>query len=116
MNIDERRVKEIVLSTVTKCGSCGREYTIENVSILGHEEELWFLMIVCDGCNSRGLIAALIKEQKQRPMITELSEEQFSKFAAKVGADDVLAMHEFLKGFDGDFVNLFDKKEGAHGV
>jgi hypothetical protein len=108
---DEQYIKEIVLSTVEKCGSCGRDYVSENVSVLGHEEELWFLMIVCDGCQSRGLVAALIKDQKRPQVIGDVIEAKTQKVAGKVTSDDVDAMHKFLEDFDGDFRSHFDGKK-----
>ncbi|MBI2955243.1 MAG: hypothetical protein HYY30_13090 [Chloroflexi bacterium] len=108
---DEKYIKEVVLSTVEKCGACGRAYSFDNVTILGHEEELWFLMVVCDGCNIRGLIAALIKEHKRPQVITDLIEGESVKFAGKVTTDDVAAVRDFLNDFDGDFASLFGKRE-----
>lgn len=110
MTGDEKYIKEIVLSSVAKCGACGREYLFDNVSVLGHEEELWFLMIVCDGCNSRGLIAALVKENKRAQVISDLIEGESENFSAKVTSDDVTSMRHFLEEFDGDFASLFGKK------
>lgn len=111
MTGDEKYVKEIVLSKVEKCGACGREYAFDNVSVLGHEEELWFLMIVCDGCNSRGLIAALIKDHRRSEVISDLIDGESERFARRVTSEDVVAIREFLEEFDGDFASLFGKKE-----
>ncbi len=112
MSEDEELIRQVVLSTVGKCGTCGRPYDLENVSVLGHEEELWFLMVVCNRCNSRGLIAALVKEQKKPPIITDLSEKELERFRreGKISPDDVLDMHRFLEEFDGDFADLFSKR------
>lgn len=100
-----------MLSTVEKCGSCGRDYVSDNVSVLGHEEELWFLMIVCDGCHSRGLVAALVKDHKRPQVIGDVIEAKPQKVTGSVTSEDVVAMHAFLVDFDGDFVSLFDKKK-----
>ncbi|MBI4319173.1 MAG: hypothetical protein HY675_11850 [Chloroflexi bacterium] len=112
MNGDEELIRQVVLSTVCKCGTCGRQYDLENVSILGHEEELWFLMVVCNRCNSRGLVAALVKEQKQPAIVTDLNEEELERFkrASTVKPEDVDEMRRFLEQFDGDFASLFSKR------
>ncbi len=107
---DDQYIKEIVRSTVEKCGACGREYASDNVSVLGHEEELWFLMIVCNGCHSRGLVAALIKDRKRAKVVGELIESPSEPTVAGVTPDDVAAMREFLADFNGDFRSLFEKK------
>ena len=105
----ERFIKEVVASTIGKCGACDHTYDSSSVSVLGHQDELWFLSVVCESCKSRGLVAALIKEQIQTPSISDLSDAEWSKLAdmPKVDADDVLAMHHFLAGFDGNFKGLF---------
>ncbi len=104
---DERFIKEIVLTTVEKCGSCGRQYVFDNVSVLGHEEQLWFLMVVCDGCHKRGLVAALISDHKRPQIIGDVLEARPEAVVAGVTSADVSAMRDFLQEFDGDFKSLF---------
>ena len=105
----ERLVKQAVLSAVSRCGTCGRSYGIDSVEIVGHQEDLWFISLSCRGCRSRGLVAALVKEQKQPKVITDLTEQELAgaELRMPVVADDVLDIHEFLESFDGDFASLF---------
>ncbi|MCL4459587.1 MAG: hypothetical protein M1577_06725 [Chloroflexi bacterium] len=86
---------------------------MDNVRILGHQDDLWFLMIICNHCRSHGLIAALIKEEHITEIVTDLTPREMEKIreAAAIGADDVLDMHEFLQEFDGDFLSLFRGQE-----
>jgi len=109
----DRLVKQAVLNAITKCGTCGQPYTTDNVEIVGHEEDLWFISLTCRSCRSRGLVAAMIREQKQPALITDLTEKEVAKAAYQepVVADDVLDMHEFLADFDGDFVSLFERRQ-----
>lgn len=108
MDLDERVVKEMVIASVGKCVTCGRVYDTDSVTVLGHQDNLWFLMIVCGGCSSHALVAALLKEGGSQPL-TDLTGEEMSRFsnARVVTADDVLDMHEYLAHFDGDFATLF---------
>jgi len=96
-----------VVSTM-KCAVCGEQYQADNVSVVGHHEELWFLRVFCAGCRSQGLVAAVIKEGEYEEEHGPEVEEAFA-FVERgpVGADDVLDMHEFLRAFDGDFKSLF---------
>jgi len=95
-----------VVSTM-KCSVCGEQYQADNVSVVGHHEELWFLRVFCAGCRSQGLVAAVIKEGEYQEDTPELEEAFAFVDCGPVGADDVLEMHEFLRSFDGDFKGLF---------
>ena len=105
----EHLIKQSVLNAVGKCGTCGRTYSAESVEILGHQDDLYFISLSCRNCRTRGLVAALIKEQKQEATITDLTEAELAALPGKgeVVSDDVLDMHEFLQSFDGDFASLF---------
>ena len=105
--MDDRFMRKIMATL--KCGVCGQHYEASNVHILGHRDDLWFLSVFCNHCRSHGLVAAVIKEGKTAEVITDLSEEEWGRVAEGevVGADDVLDVHEFLKGFNGDFSKLF---------
>lgn len=107
--MDEHFVKKL-MSTM-KCGVCGQRYEISNVNVLGHRDEMWFLSIACPSCHSQALVAAVIKEGKPTEVVTDLTEAELAKFARRdpVKGDDVLDIHNFLKGFDGDFFKLFRK-------
>lgn len=109
--MDERFVKRLMANM--KCGVCGQRYESPNVHILGHRDDLWFVGVHCPSCRSQGLVAAVIKEGKVPEFVSELSEAEQAKFlkSSEVAPDDVLEMHDFLKGFDGDFTRLFTTKK-----
>ena len=101
------------LMTSMKCAVCGQHYRVDNINVLGHEEDLWFLRALCSACHTQCLIAAIIKEGREAEVITDLTEVELDKFrdVDKLTADDVLDMHGFLKDFSGDFSQLFSQKE-----
>ena len=113
----ERFIKEVVASTIGHCSACQHPYDAGSVSVLGHQEELWFLAVVCDQCQARGLVAALVKEQSLQSTSQSTTQTSDGLPGASsttraivgpvVSPDDVLTMHEFLTGFDGDFKALF---------
>ena len=109
--MDDKFIKKLLSNM--KCGTCGHPYEMTNINVLGHREDLWFLSVYCPSCNSQGLVAAVIKEGKSPEIITELTEEERSKFtdAPPVGSDDVLDMHTFLGEFSGDFTSLFPEEK-----
>lgn len=105
--MDEPQVKKLLSSL--KCGVCGQRYRIQNLQVLGHRDELWFLNVSCTACGSQGMMAAVVKESRAYPVITDLSPEELERFGTTpaITGDDILDMHHFLKDFDGDFSRLF---------
>lgn len=100
------------LFSTVKCGLCGQSYEAENINILGHQKELWFLNVACTHCQTQGLIAAVVKQGIIGEVITDLVEQEYAKFAQgeTVGIDDVLDMHNSLKDFQGDLLDLFSER------
>lgn len=108
--MEENLVKRLMASI--KCNICGQRYEVDDISIIGHEDDLWFLGVFCAACHTRYLVAAEIKEDIVSKVITDLNEaepDSVGKVAGLTG-DDVLDMHNFLKEFDGDFSRLFGQK------
>jgi hypothetical protein len=101
--MDDHQVKHLM--TTINCTECGRRYEAGDIGIVYHQQELWFISVSCRNCGARGLVAALIKEGSNAPVITDLTPEELARFseAAPVSADDVLDVHLFLEGFDGNF-------------
>ena len=106
----ENVIKRVMTSM--KCGVCGQRYESANVNVLGRQEDLWFLKVFCSACHTQYLVAAVIKEGRAPEVITDLTRAEVNKFksAARLTADEVLDMHNFLKTFDGDFSRLFSRK------
>ena len=105
--MDERLIKRLITSI--KCSVCGGQYDEEDVRVLGRYTDLWFLSVCCPTCKTQGLVAAVLNEEETPEQVTDLTEGEYEKFRemAAVGADDVLDLRNFLKGFDGDFSRLF---------
>lgn len=95
-----------------KCSACGQRYEPDNIDVLGHRKDLWFFSVYCSSCRTQYLIVAIVTKGEVREFITDLSESELEKFQGvdSVTADEVLEMHSFLKGFDGDFSRLFEQK------
>ena len=108
--MEEKLIKRFMTSI--ECSVCGQRYEVDNVKVLGHQEDLWFLSVSCSACQTQCLVAAVIKESKAPKVITDLTEVELDKFKKmdKLTTDEVLDMHGFLKGFDGDFSQLFSQR------
>jgi len=109
--MEEGVVKRLMASI--KCGVCGQGYEVDSVSVLGHSQDLWFLQAFCSACHTRCLVAAVVKESAEPELITsDLTEAELDKFKSvgKLAADEMLDVHNFLEGFDGDFSRLFSQR------
>ena len=108
--MEENRIKKLMASI--KCGVCGQHYEVDNVSVIGHQQDLWFLSAFCSACHTQCLVAAVVKEGRVPEVITDLSEAELERFrnAGTLTTDEVLDMHSFLKDFDGDFSRLFNQR------
>ncbi len=108
--MEEGLIKRLMASI--KCGVCGQRYEIDNINVLGHHEDLWFLNALCPACHARCLVAAVIREGRVPEVTTDLTEAELDRFksVSRVTTDDMLDMHNLLKGFDGDFSRLFSQE------
>jgi len=108
--MEESLIKKLVASV--KCSVCGQRYKANNIDVLGHEDDLWFLSVSCPACNTQYLVAAIIREDRAPEVITDLTEAELDRFRNmdSLTPDDVLDMHSFLKDFEGDFSRLFSQK------
>lgn len=108
--MDETIIKKIISSI--KCGSCGQNYHEDHIEIVEHNDELWFLKVFCSSCHVRCLVAAIIRENAQPEVITDLTQAEVEKFKNLEGVkdEDLLAMHDFLKDFKGDIPHLFNQE------
>ena len=105
--MEESLIKKLIASI--KCGSCGQNYQEDNIDIMEHSDELWFLKVFCSSCHVRCMVAAIIREDNRPEIVTDLTREEVEKFKnmSSVRDEDLLEMHQFLKDFDGDLPRLF---------
>lgn len=99
-----------------RCVVCSGEYSKTDVSILGQQEDVWMLMVSCPHCGTQGIILAMVKQDEQVEVLTELTPEELesAKHTPAISTDDVLDIYRFLRDFDGDFRELF--KQDLDGV
>jgi hypothetical protein len=108
--MEERIIKKLMTSV--KCSNCGQNYQMRNVKIVGNHQAIWFLQVSCSACHSRYLITAVINQNENLDIVSDLTDAESSRFKiyCDLTADDVLDMHTFLKEFNGNFSGLFDSK------
>ena len=105
---DQRELLKHLLAIIP-CAVCQHHYKSNDVEIVDHHDEIWIVAVKCSHCGTMGLVFALIKEEKPE-VVSDLIPQEWAKFKEmpQIDADDLLDVHEFLSGFDGDFVGLFE--------
>ncbi len=111
-----------VLLAEARCTDCDCAYRAEDVHVLRQKsDKVWDLAAVCSSCYTMSLIRAIVQAPesrrgarvsthrlpKSRPSELTRAEAQRFETLTPVDRDDVLDMHQFLAGFDGDFRALF---------
>jgi len=101
------------LAYMLKCPVCGEKYTAEQTKVIDAGEQSMeprkniLAHADCQRCKSSVVFSIAVDgpEIFSVGMVTDLTSQDTSKFknTSPISADEVLATHEFLKGFDGDF-------------
>lgn len=101
-------IKQLV--SEMQCPICCRQYRKENTLVLGHQDELWVLAVICRHCHTHGLVFAVVHEVEEQ-FASELVPQECLKFQEmpQIDMDDVLDIQRFLRDFDGDFKTLFSE-------
>lgn len=99
------------LAENVRCASCGEAYHLEDLHVLGHQDEVWFVAVSCRKCETRGVIFAMVHEGElpaKWDWAEELTEEERERFAAlpRIGVGEVLAIRRHLNDFQGDMYEL----------
>jgi hypothetical protein len=107
------------------CAACGRRYRRDRIRVLAQREALYFVALDCGACASESVAIVSLDDGPDglgaSLTVGELAEAPpvVATAGSAVLASDVLAMHEFLGGFDGDFHDLFRvsrERPGAAGA
>ena len=123
MDTSEKQIKRIVLDRMERCSVCHRGFEPDDVHVLSRKSDMWMLMVSCSECHARNFVAAVIGDgdaEEAQLALRRLGEEHIEPQAElddedvpdgePVSVDDVLEIHSFLNGFDGDFQALFRQR------
>jgi len=111
MAMEPSEKREILRHLVASipCAVCQHHYEAGDVRIVDRRNDIWIVAVRCNHCGSKGLILAMVREEKIE-IATDLTPEEWTRFQemSPINADDLLDVHEFLKDFNGDFISLFE--------
>ena len=104
MNEDIARAMAAAIS----CGACGKRYDPAGIEVISASKGIWYLRAVCAACHVTCAIAVILRDGKPK-LYTDLTENELERFRnmETVSEDDLLAMHRFLRDFDGELSSLF---------
>ena len=100
------------LAANIKCATCGQQYRPEDIRVMGHQDELWIMVVSCTDCGTQGIIFAMVREGEApvAEVLSELTQEEWEKLRSipQIGIDDVLDIHRLLRDFQGDMDELLE--------
>lgn len=109
--MDDRFIKKLISSV--QCNECEKHYQIDNIKIIVRQGDTWFLNVTCPACQRHSFIIAIIKRDNTSDTITDLTDTELVQFAGtSINTDDILDLHDFLNGFNGDFIKIFSQISG----
>ncbi|CAN5776080.1 hypothetical protein BH24CHL5_BH24CHL5_03500 [soil metagenome] len=101
------------------CPACSRRYRGSRIRLLAERDGLFFVDLDCSRCGSHTVAIVSVELDESELAIADASDlglppeyllehlgEALPPGAAPVTADDVLDMHQFLAGFEGDLNDL----------
>ncbi len=113
------QIKRIVLDRMERCSVCHHSFVPDDIHVISRKSDMWMMVVECSECRGRNFVAAVLNDGdpseaqlalrrlSERGDRIELPATTSSSGESAVSVDDVLDMHEFLRGFDGDFRHLF---------
>jgi|SRR5680860_170441 len=125
MDKSESQIRRIVVERMDRCSVCHRSFDENDVEVVSRKQDMWMMIVQCRDCQARSFVAALVGEATASSpggQLFDLAaaevtfEDGFETPALGADAhhqadpltiDDVIEMHTFLAGFDGDFRKLF---------
>lgn len=105
MNFNE--LKEIIkhLRKVVPCNSCERKFETEGIQVLSTYADEGLFYFTCSNCLNQLIIHVSIVDHDEKEKSLNIQ----ASTAPEVSKNDVLDIHNFLAGFNGDFKNLFSE-------
>jgi hypothetical protein len=107
----ERLLKQLV--STFRCPVCRRGFEGDHVRVAARHQHLWVVSVRCGRCRNQQVFWIALKDAQEQSILRDLTREEEEQFASlpPVTGDDVLDMHEFLRGFNGNFRGLFVGRE-----
>ena len=93
------------------CAVCNHHLRASDIELIGKRENVWAMSIHCRECHTKALLLAVVNQGMVRPFETDLVPEDWERFKAspRISIDDVIAVHQFIQSYDGDFSEILEE-------
>jgi hypothetical protein len=96
------------------CVRCGQPYPASGIKVLAQRDEIAFVQLICFNCQVQTL--ALVTGVDSLASGADgaadgVDADAAGRTAWPISVDDVLEMHDFLDGYEGDLRSLLDRTE-----
>jgi len=111
--MNQYQLQELVknIQTMMRCPSCGAKYGTDNIHFLGQLEMAALIQLDCQSCGLPVMATIIVSDKNQATspkVFSDISQDEIDLSNREpVSTDSVVDMHQFLKGFDGNFDTLF---------
>lgn len=93
-----------------KCAVCGHHFGLSDIQVIGHRDQIWAMRVNCRECRTQALLLAVVEGKAARSVYTDLTPDEWERFKdhTPISVDDVIAMHQYIQSYDGDFSEILE--------
>ena len=106
--IPQEMIRQIVAHT--PCAVCGSRFSVSDIRVIGRRENIWAMRVNCRECGTQALLLAVINETAAQSLYTDLAPDEWERFKNRppISTDDVIAFHQYMRAYDGDFSEILE--------
>jgi DNA-directed RNA polymerase subunit RPC12/RpoP len=98
------------------CAACGQPWEAGHIRVLAERESLYFVDLACTRCGSQAVAIVTIQPEDEAVCadvadVPSVGAADGRAPADPVSADDVLAVHQLLEGYEGDLTDLLGRPD-----
>lgn len=107
--IPQAMLREIVARV--KCALCGHHFRVNDIRVLGRRGNAWAMRVACPTCRAQALLFAVADRRATQTLYSDLAPDEWARFQDRppISTDDVIAFHEYIRAYDGDFSEILDE-------
>lgn len=93
------------------CAVCSHHFAANDIELVGKRENVWAMRVNCRECKTKALLLAVVSQGTARRVESDLVPEDWERFKenSPISVDDVIAIHEFIRSYDGDFTDILEE-------
>jgi uncharacterized protein YbaR (Trm112 family) len=94
-----------------RCAMCGHSFRARDIQMLGRRDNAWALRVACPMCRTQALLLAVIERHAAQTLYSDLTPDEWVRFQDRppIAPDDVIAFHQYIHAYDGDFSEILDE-------